>query len=157
MNKMPHSPPLDDPATRRDNVPRDSGDWQARAACLGNDWAVFFSPDAERGHARDRREAQARQICLPCPVLEQCRDHALAVGEPYGVWGGMTEADRRRHTKRLRRGERRPLGSQHPRPVTAGPANATVDIDSSATDHPQTGGALRGRPTGTITGTITVF
>jgi WhiB family redox-sensing transcriptional regulator len=151
MNKMPHSPPLDDPATRRDNVPRDSGDWQARAACRGNDWAVFFSPDAERGHARDRREAQARQICLPCPVLEQCRDHALAVGEPYGVWGGMTEADRRRHTKRLRRGERRPLGSQHPRPVTAGPVNATVDFDSSAPDRPQTGGALRGRPTGTIT------
>ncbi|QDQ95789.1 WhiB family transcriptional regulator [Rhodococcus sp. WB9] len=111
---MPHPPPLNDSPTRRDNVTRDSGDWQARAACRGNDLAVFFSPDAERGHARNRREAQARQICLPCPVLEQCRDHALAVGEPYGVWGGMTETDRRRHTKRLHRGERRSLGSQHP-------------------------------------------
>lgn len=110
MNTMPHPPPLNDSPTRRDNVTRDSGDWQARAACRGNDLAVFFSPDAERGHARNRREAQARQICLPCPVLEQCRDHALAVGEPYGVWGGMTETDRRRHTKRHHRGERRPLG-----------------------------------------------
>ncbi|BAH55144.1 putative WhiB family regulatory protein [Rhodococcus opacus B4] len=85
----------------------DSGNWQARAACRGSELAVFFAPDAERGHARARREAHARQICLPCPVLEQCRDHALTVGEPYGVWGGMTEADRRRHTKRLRSGERR--------------------------------------------------
>ncbi|MFV9456153.1 WhiB family transcriptional regulator [Rhodococcus sp. NM-2] len=67
----------------------------SRAACRDAELAVFFSPDDERGHARDRRETQARQICRPCPVLAQCRDHALVVSETYGVWGGMTEGDRR--------------------------------------------------------------
>ena len=69
-----------------DDATLDSGDWWTRAACRGAELAVFFSPDDERGHARDRRETQARQICRPCPVLAQCRDHALVVGEPYGVW-----------------------------------------------------------------------
>ncbi|EHI39224.1 WhiB family transcriptional regulator [Rhodococcus opacus PD630] len=104
-------------AARRDDVTLDSGDWSARAACRDAELAVFFSPDDERGHARDRRETQARQICRPCPVLAQCRDHALVVGEPYGVWGGMTEGDRRKHNRRFRRGERRPLESLHARTV----------------------------------------
>jgi len=108
---------LEDPSTRRKTVSADSGDWWAHAACRGADLAVFFSPDDERGHARDRREAQARRICRPCPVLAQCRDHALAVGEPYGVWGGMTEGDRRTHRRRFRRGERRPLESLRTRTV----------------------------------------
>jgi WhiB family redox-sensing transcriptional regulator len=29
-----------------------------------------------------------------CPVVRQCLDHALAVREPYGVWGGLTEDER---------------------------------------------------------------
>ncbi|MBV6756134.1 WhiB family transcriptional regulator [Rhodococcus opacus] len=103
-------PILEYPSTRREALTPDSGDWWARAACRDAELAVFFSPDDERGHARDRREAQALQICLPCPVLVQCRDHALAVGEPYGVWGGMTEGDRRKRSRRLR-GQRRPLES----------------------------------------------
>ncbi|WP_259465860.1 WhiB family transcriptional regulator [Rhodococcus opacus] len=101
---------------RRDNVTLDSGDWRARAACRDAELTVFFSPDDERGRARDRREARARQICQPCPVLAQCREHAFAVSEPYGVWGGTTEGDRRQHTRRLRRGERRPLRILHTGP-----------------------------------------
>ncbi|WP_213578172.1 WhiB family transcriptional regulator [Rhodococcus sp. USK13] len=81
------------------------GDWVLRAACRGADPAVFYSPDGERGSARVRREAKARQICKPCPVLAPCREHALAAGETYGVWGGLTEADRRKRTHRLRRSE----------------------------------------------------
>ncbi|QTJ65291.1 WhiB family transcriptional regulator [Rhodococcus sp. ZPP] len=81
------------------------GDWQLRAACRGADPAVFYSPEGERGSARVRREAKARQICRPCPVLAPCREHALAAGETYGVWGGLTEADRRKRAHRLRRGE----------------------------------------------------
>ncbi|OUS97100.1 transcriptional regulator [Rhodococcus sp. NCIMB 12038] len=121
------SVPTDTPAVAGRNL-----SWQARAACRGNDLAVFFAPDAERGNARARREAQARQICLPCPVLEQCRDHALTMGEPYGVWGGMTETDRRRHTKRLRGGERRPVGSQtlhRPRDLRQTPHATTEPVD----------------------------
>ncbi|WP_072950941.1 WhiB family transcriptional regulator [Rhodococcus koreensis] len=86
--------------------------WQERAACRGLDSSVFFSPDTERGQARARREMRAQQICHNCPVLAACRDHALATGEPYGTWGGMTETERRRHARR--RGERRSLPPRRP-------------------------------------------
>jgi WhiB family redox-sensing transcriptional regulator len=91
------------------------GDWRERAACRGIESSVFFSPDKERGHARARREARAQAICRDCPVLTPCREHALAAQEPYGIWGGMTETDRRRHVNRRRRGEDRPLAPPHPR------------------------------------------
>ncbi|MBB5906172.1 WhiB family redox-sensing transcriptional regulator [Actinoalloteichus hymeniacidonis] len=58
------------------------------------DSAFFFHPDGERGPARSRREARAKEVCQQCPVLEQCRQHALAVQEPYGIWGGLSEAER---------------------------------------------------------------
>ncbi|MCQ4119703.1 WhiB family transcriptional regulator [Rhodococcus tibetensis] len=82
--------------------------WQDRATCRGAESSVFFSPDKERGHARARRETRARQICQDCPVLTACRDHAPAAGEPYGIWGGMTETERRRHTRSHRHDDRRP-------------------------------------------------
>ncbi|MFD9664495.1 WhiB family transcriptional regulator [Rhodococcus sp. NPDC059968] len=110
-------PTLEDLFPRRGEVTLDSGDWWARAACLDAELAVFFSPDDERGHARDRRETRARQICRPCPVLAQCGNHALVMGETYGVWGGMTEGDRRKRSRRPRRGECRPLESLHTRTV----------------------------------------
>ncbi len=31
---------------------------------------------------------------MSCPVIQQCRSHALSVREPYGVWGGLTEDER---------------------------------------------------------------
>ncbi|MTA96041.1 MAG: WhiB family transcriptional regulator, partial [Actinobacteria bacterium] len=37
---------------------------------------------------------EAKAICASCPVLAQCRDHALAVQEPYGIWGGLSEDER---------------------------------------------------------------
>jgi WhiB family redox-sensing transcriptional regulator len=58
------------------------------------DSGSFFHPDGERGPARARREARAKAVCLACPVLEMCRRHALAVHEPYGIWGGLSEAER---------------------------------------------------------------
>lgn len=69
-------------------------EWQVRGACRGMDSAYFFHPEGERGPARANREAQAKQICQGCVVLEQCRRHALAVHEPYGVWGGLSESER---------------------------------------------------------------
>ena len=81
--------------TRRLPVPvTDVWDWQMRGACRGMDSALFFHPEGERGPARSGREAQAKQICASCPVLAQCRAHALAVHEPYGVWGGLSESER---------------------------------------------------------------
>jgi WhiB family redox-sensing transcriptional regulator len=69
-------------------------DWQLRAACRNLDSAAFFPPERERGNERRRREAVAKQVCSGCPVIEQCRRHALAAEERYGVWGGLTETDR---------------------------------------------------------------
>jgi len=93
--------------TRRLPVPvTDIWDWQLSGACRGMDSSLFFHPEGERGPARSGREAQAKQICASCPVLTQCRAHALAVREPYGVWGGLSEAERdvivRRRDRRLR-------------------------------------------------------
>ena len=78
----------------------ESWDWQLRAACRNVDSAYFFHPHGERGVERDRREAHAKAICRSCPVIAACREHALAAGEPYGIWGGMSRKDREGHTLR---------------------------------------------------------
>lgn len=80
----------------------DRWDWQLLAACRGLDSEVFFHPDGERGSAREERERAAKAVCAGCPVLRECAEHALAVREPYGVWGGMTE-DERNHALARRR------------------------------------------------------
>jgi WhiB family redox-sensing transcriptional regulator len=72
----------------------DLWDWQLRGACRGMDSSFFFHPDGERGPSRANREARAKSICQRCPVLVQCRRHALAVREPYGIWGGLSESER---------------------------------------------------------------
>ena len=70
--------------------------WQRDAACLSEDVGIFFPPEAERKGARTRREARAKAICGRCPVLLMCREHALRVGEPSGIWGALTEDERMR-------------------------------------------------------------
>jgi hypothetical protein len=80
----------------------DTQDWHMSGLCRGVEPSMFFSPDGERGHARILREARAKRICGHCPVLAQCREHALRVPEPYGIWGGLSEKDRRRHARRRR-------------------------------------------------------
>ena len=71
-------------------------EWQYDGVCRTVDPEVFFPPDSERGPIRQRRELQAKQYCESCPVLERCREHALMVQEPYGVWGGLTPRERDR-------------------------------------------------------------
>jgi WhiB family redox-sensing transcriptional regulator len=72
----------------------DLWDWQLHGACRGLDSSLFFHPEGERGPSRSRREAEAKAVCAGCPVVTQCREHALAVREPYGVWGGLSESER---------------------------------------------------------------
>jgi WhiB family redox-sensing transcriptional regulator len=74
----------------------DIWDWQRMGLCRGRDSAQFFHPDGERGASRSRREATAKQLCQSCPVRAECAAHALVTREPYGVWGGFTEAERLR-------------------------------------------------------------
>lgn len=69
-------------------------DWQLQGACRRSGPEVFFHPEGERGSRRRSRDSTAKRICLGCPVVNECREHALAVREPYGVWGAMTEDER---------------------------------------------------------------
>jgi WhiB family redox-sensing transcriptional regulator len=66
--------------------------WMAKAACKGMTH-LFFPPPAERPQARDRREAQARQVCGDCIVQSTCREFARTQHE-YGLWGGESEDER---------------------------------------------------------------
>jgi WhiB family redox-sensing transcriptional regulator len=72
----------------------DVWEWQQKGACRHADPRLFFHPESERGPARLARDAAAVAICATCPVIEECRQHGLAVRELYGVWGGLTERDR---------------------------------------------------------------
>jgi len=69
-------------------------EWQLHGACTSRDTELFFHPDNERGPRREAREAAAKAVCATCPVLRECREHALATREPYGVWGGLSEPER---------------------------------------------------------------
>jgi len=69
-------------------------EWQYQGACRGADENLFFHPEGERGAARRRRAAAAKAICARCPVILECREQSLAVREPYGVWGGLSEDER---------------------------------------------------------------
>lgn len=84
----------------------DAWEWQYDGACRDYDTELFFHPEGERGSTRRRRAANAKAICATCPVLDQCREYALAAQEPYGIWGGMTEEERREATHSMLKARR---------------------------------------------------
>lgn len=70
--------------------------WQTKAACRGPHASVFFPPNHfERKADKLKREEQAKGICAACPVREQCLQYALRIREPHGIWGGLSETERR--------------------------------------------------------------
>lgn len=69
-------------------------DWQLRAACRDVDSRLFFGSANENWQVRNAREARAKALCRRCPVRQPCRDHAFAVAEPYGIWGGLNVHER---------------------------------------------------------------
>jgi WhiB family redox-sensing transcriptional regulator len=81
-------------------------EWQGSASCRGMDSSVFFSPPDERGARRRQRERLAQEVCSGCPVRRPCAAFALRTAQHYGVWGGLTEADRQPHGSRLLSAER---------------------------------------------------
>ena len=91
--------------TRLPGPVADLWDWQLEGACRSVAPETFFHPEGERGPARRNRDAEAKAVCLTCPVLRECREHALTVREPYGVWGAMTEDEREAYyqSQRIRR------------------------------------------------------
>jgi len=64
-------------------------DWQVRANCMGVDPDLFFP---ERGSST----REAKEVCRGCVVREDCLEFAIANGEKFGIWGGMSERERRR-------------------------------------------------------------
>ena len=70
--------------------------WQQRAACRGPNHDIFFPPSQmERRSEKRLRERRAKEICASCPVLADCRTYALQIREQHGIWGGLTEGERR--------------------------------------------------------------
>ncbi|WP_432040953.1 WhiB family transcriptional regulator [Streptomyces chartreusis] len=75
--------------------------WRAQSACQDEDPELFF-PIGNTGPALLQIE-EAKSVCRRCPVLETCGNWALESGEAHGVWGGMSEDDRRRIKRRAAR------------------------------------------------------
>ena len=68
-------------------------DWYDRAACASAEPETFF-PVGSGGAAVDE-VAAAKAVCARCSVQSECRDFALATRQPFGVWGGLDEDQRR--------------------------------------------------------------
>jgi WhiB family transcriptional regulator, redox-sensing transcriptional regulator len=88
---------------QRTPPPEQAGPWHSEAVCRRDEAGLFFAPSKEPTAARLTRERAAKRVCAGCPVLVECREHALRHPEPYGVWGGLTAAERRVVLARRRR------------------------------------------------------
>jgi len=89
--------------------------WRDRAACRGGGDPERFFPSAETGPAYEAQVAAAKAVCTACPVRAECLTWALTE-LPYGIAGGMTEDERRRHraarpSRRMHRPPSRPAGA----------------------------------------------
>lgn len=81
-------------------VKGDQGRWTARAACIGMDTDIFFPSKGNAYH----QITEAKAACAQCPVQGECLDWALAQGQTLiGIFGGMTDNERRQHLRAQRR------------------------------------------------------
>jgi len=67
--------------------------WQADSLCAQTDPEAFFPEKG--GSTRD-----AKKICSSCEVKSQCLEYALGNDERFGIWGGLSERERRKLRKR---------------------------------------------------------
>lgn len=67
--------------------------WQERALCAQTDPEAFFP---EKGGST----REAKRVCLSCDVRAECLEYALAHDERFGIWGGLSERERRRLKRR---------------------------------------------------------
>ena len=63
--------------------------WQDRALCAQTDPEAFFP---EKGGST----REAKRVCVGCDVKAECLDYALANDERFGIWGGLSERERRK-------------------------------------------------------------
>ncbi len=73
-------------------------DWQENAACLHHAGRVDFFP------ARGESVRDAKAVCAVCPVKNECLDFALRLKVAHGVWGGLSERERRNLRRDRHRG-----------------------------------------------------
>jgi WhiB family redox-sensing transcriptional regulator len=74
-------------------IPVEIQPWYERAACLDKDADCFFP---EKGGST----RAAKRICQTCSVRTECLEYALANDERFGIWGGLSERERRRLKRR---------------------------------------------------------
>jgi WhiB family transcriptional regulator, redox-sensing transcriptional regulator len=67
--------------------------WQHQANCMGVDPDLFFP---ERGAST----REAKEVCRGCVVREDCLEYAIDNAEKFGIWGGLSERERRRIRRR---------------------------------------------------------
>ncbi|GAA1744115.1 WhiB family transcriptional regulator [Rothia terrae] len=79
-------------------------DWRSRAACLEKDPELFF-PVGNTGPALLQIE-EAKTVCRNCTVMDTCLQWAIETGQDSGVWGGMSEEERRAMKRRAARARR---------------------------------------------------
>ena len=72
----------------------DEQEWQERALCAQTDPEAFFP---EKGGST----REAKRICQGCEVRAECLEYALAHDERFGIWGGLSERERRKLKKRV--------------------------------------------------------
>ena len=70
----------------------DDANWRDSALCAQTDPEEFF-PDKGGG------TRQAKRVCAACTVRTECLEYALTHDERFGIWGGMSERERRRLTR----------------------------------------------------------
>ena len=78
-------------------------DWVHRARCKDEEPELFF-PIGTTGPAA-LQIAAAKAICMQCEVRNECLEWAMATGQDAGVWGGLSEEERRGLRRARRRGE----------------------------------------------------
>ena len=71
----------------------DAQSWQEQALCAETDPEAFFP---EKGGST----REAKKICTGCEVKAECLEYALANDERFGIWGGLSERERRRLRRR---------------------------------------------------------
>lgn len=67
--------------------------WQERSLCAQTDPEAFFP---EKGGST----REAKKVCVGCDVRVECLEYALAKDERFGIWGGLSERERRKLKKR---------------------------------------------------------
>lgn len=73
-------------------------DWRNGAACQDQNPELFFG--GGDGEPALGQVAQAERVCSQCPVRQACLNWAVVKGEQHGVWGGLSESERRTAKRR---------------------------------------------------------